>query len=404
MDCANGESFGFDTFRLKENNLRIHFDDTSNSASFPSNDWRIVINDSANGGASYFAVEDSTAGTTPFRVLAGAGNNALYVDAQGDVGVGTATPAVELQVTDGDSPTLRLEQNGSSGFTAQTWDVAGNETNFFVRDATNGSKLPFRIKPGAPTDSIYVAANGDVGMGTDSPSKALHVKRSDGTAKVLIEETTSSVSSRALLELHNQGPVRIILNDVDAGKAWRLKNDNTEFKITESGGGADEFLLDENGNLTIAGTLTQNSDRDTKENFVPLNPRQILEKVAAMPVSRWNFKFDDDDVQHIGPMAQDFHAAFGLGVNERRIAPLDTSGVALAAVQGLYAILQEKSAEIARLEARLAENEVLLQAQQQQLSALETQTQRLAALEAAVATFARLQGSGNAVTTGFIAD
>lgn len=199
FDCVNGESFGFDTLRLKENNLRIHFDDTSSSGSFPRNDWRIVINDTSNGGASYFAVEDSTAGTVPFRVVAGAGNNALYVDAQGDVGVGTSTPAVELQVTDGDSPTLRLEQNGSSGFTAQTWDVAGNETNFFVRDTTNGSKLPFRIRPGAPDNSIYVDTDGDVGMGTASPSNSLHVRRSDGTAKVLIEEASSTVSNRELL-------------------------------------------------------------------------------------------------------------------------------------------------------------------------------------------------------------
>ncbi|MEP5152216.1 hypothetical protein, partial [Planktotalea sp.] len=70
MDCVNGENFGFDTIRLKENNLRIHFDDTSNSASFPGNDWRIVANDSGNGGSNYLAIEDSTAGRVPFRVEA----------------------------------------------------------------------------------------------------------------------------------------------------------------------------------------------------------------------------------------------------------------------------------------------------------------------------------------------
>ena len=49
-DCVNGESFGFDTLRLKENNLRIKFQDTSNSASFPTNDWQLTANDSSNGG------------------------------------------------------------------------------------------------------------------------------------------------------------------------------------------------------------------------------------------------------------------------------------------------------------------------------------------------------------------
>ena len=176
QDCVNGESFSFDTERLKENNLRIHFDDTSTSASFPSNDWRIIINDSENGGANYFAVADATGGTTPFRVMAGAGNNALYIsNSGGNVGMGTASPVVELHVTDGDSPTLRLEQNGSSGFGSQTWDIAGNESNFFVRDVTNGSKLPFRIKPNAPDNALYIAADGDLGFGTATPDGQIDV-------------------------------------------------------------------------------------------------------------------------------------------------------------------------------------------------------------------------------------
>ncbi len=85
LDCPTNPSFGFDTERLQENNLRIHFDDTSTSASFPSNDWRIVVNDSSNGGGNYFAVEDSTAGRQVFRIEAGAIVNSLYVDSEGDV-------------------------------------------------------------------------------------------------------------------------------------------------------------------------------------------------------------------------------------------------------------------------------------------------------------------------------
>jgi len=139
LDCVNGESFGFDTLRLKENNTRFHFDDTSTSASFPSNDWRLIANDSSNGGASYLAIEDGTAGRQVFKVSAGASANALVVDAQSDVGIGTGTPVAELHIRDGDTPTVRLEQDGTSGFQAQTWDVAGNETNFFIRDTTNGS-------------------------------------------------------------------------------------------------------------------------------------------------------------------------------------------------------------------------------------------------------------------------
>ncbi|NQY06769.1 MAG: hypothetical protein HRT68_11430 [Flavobacteriaceae bacterium] len=103
IDAPAAPSFGFDTFRLQENNLRIHFDDTSASASFPGNDWRISINDSTNGGDNYFAIEDATAGLIPFRVEAGAPLNALYVEAVGDIGIKTAEPFVDLHIVEGDT-------------------------------------------------------------------------------------------------------------------------------------------------------------------------------------------------------------------------------------------------------------------------------------------------------------
>ena len=69
FDCVNGESFGFDTIRLKEHNLRIKFDDTSVAASFPRNDWQLTANESANGGASKFSIDDITGGRTPFALV-----------------------------------------------------------------------------------------------------------------------------------------------------------------------------------------------------------------------------------------------------------------------------------------------------------------------------------------------
>jgi hypothetical protein len=80
FDCVNGESFGFDTLRLKENNLRIKFDDTSVAASYPRNDWQLTANDSANGGASKFSIDDISGNRTPFTVEANARSHSLYVD------------------------------------------------------------------------------------------------------------------------------------------------------------------------------------------------------------------------------------------------------------------------------------------------------------------------------------
>lgn len=110
-----------------------------------------------------------------FQVDAGAPANSLRVSSGGNVGIGTATPVLDVHANTTDTPAIRLEQNNSGGFTAQTWDIGANEANFFVRDVTGGSRLSFRIRPGAPTSSIDIAADGDVGIGTGSPDTRLSV-------------------------------------------------------------------------------------------------------------------------------------------------------------------------------------------------------------------------------------
>ncbi len=353
-DCVNGESFGFDTVRLKENNLRIHFDDTSTTASFPPNDWRIRINDSSNGGDSYFAVEDATAGRTPFRVEAGARNNALFVDSQGDVGIGTSTPATDIDIKIGDTPTVRLQQDGTSGFTPQTWEVAGNEAGFFIRDATSGSTLPFRIiTGGAPSQSLVIDGDGDVGVGAGTnPEEALHVERSDGSAQIYVEETGASGNSTMFRLSSNARPIFEIDNNSVASDEglWRFSvANNGDFEINNvgiAGTPAVEFDLANDGDLTIAGTLTENSDKNAKMAIVPVDSDEILAKVTALEVSHWTYKHDaDEGIRHIGPMAQDFYALFGTGAGETGISTLDTSGVALAAIQALSERVEQLTAQ-----------------------------------------------------------
>ena len=261
QDCVNGESFGFDTIRLKENNLRIKFQDTSTAASFPSNDWELKANASANGGDDMFGIVDVDAGRTLFQVFAGAPNNALVVDSQGDVGLGVINPVVDLHVRRGDTPAMRLEQDGSSGFAPQTWDVAGNETNFFIRDVTNGSQLPLRIRPGADSNSIFVDVDNDVGMGTSSPDASLHVRRTDGTAQLLIEEASGTEADRDLMKLVNNGKVGFLLEDTsvaagdNTGREWSIKNNNGNLRFTTApaGVGELEMQISVDGDLSISG-------------------------------------------------------------------------------------------------------------------------------------------------------
>jgi hypothetical protein len=201
LDCVNNESFGFDTIRLKENNTRIKFDDTSTSTGFPNHDWQLTANDSASGGANKFSIEDITAATVPFTVTGSAPTNSVFVDSTGRLGLRTATPVLDIHVATSNTPAMRLEQNNSGGFTAQTWDIAGNEANFFVRDVTGGSRLPFRIRPGAPTSSIDIAASGNVGVGTASPSQRLHIFQAvDANSIVLSENSNNTTGANAAFQ------------------------------------------------------------------------------------------------------------------------------------------------------------------------------------------------------------
>src|SRR5712672_1172746 len=75
LDCVDGEAFGFDTIRLKENNTRIKFDDTSTSPGFPNNDWQLTANDSASGGLNKFSIENTTVATVPFTIVGPAPTN-----------------------------------------------------------------------------------------------------------------------------------------------------------------------------------------------------------------------------------------------------------------------------------------------------------------------------------------
>ncbi len=96
---------------------------------------------------------------------------------------------------------------------------------------------------------------------------------------------------------------------------------------------------------------TDESDRNLKEGFAPVDPRAILAAVAALPIERWSYK--GEAARHLGPMAQDFAAAFGLGADDRHIFPLDAGGVALAAIQGLHGLVQAQRARLEALEREL---------------------------------------------------
>ena len=117
--------------------------------------------------------------------------------------------------------------------------------------------------------------------------------------------------------------------------------------------------LGSTGNLVLAGTLSQASDRQIKQDFTAVNPQAVLDKVAALSIQTWTYT-NDVSRRHLGSVAQDFHAAFGLnGTDDKHIATVDADGVALAAIQGLNQKVEVRSQRsenrIQKLEAENAE-------------------------------------------------
>jgi hypothetical protein len=85
----------------------------------------------------------------------------------------------------------------------------------------------------------------------------------------------------------------------------------------------------------------------------PLDGQEVLERLAALPISTWRYHWEDPGIRHLGPMSQDFMAAFGLDADERMINLLDASGVAMVSIQALYRRLERLTARVCELEARL---------------------------------------------------
>jgi hypothetical protein len=104
---------------------------------------------------------------------------------------------------------------------------------------------------------------------------------------------------------------------------------------------------------------------------VPVRRDELLAKLAAVPVSTWTYK--TDDIRHMGPMAQDFSAAFGLGIDDKTVSPMDLAGVSMAAVQALNDVVQEKDKEIADLKSRLESLEKLVQSMAEAKAATQPQ-------------------------------
>ncbi|MBA4150817.1 MAG: tail fiber domain-containing protein [Verrucomicrobia bacterium] len=257
----------------------------------PESSYGIEHTDGTRRLSTFLAGDGAWLGTTspdPLHFYVNDGSNALTINTNGRVGIGTTNPGKALQIgesTTGSEGMIRLTSRTSSGGpVGRTWDIGvpqtgdiatGNGYSFVINDTGLGTNSQFLVQWGT----------GNVGIGTNNPSQRLHVV----------------------------------------------------------------------GNILATGTITPSSDRNLKKNFATVDAREVLEAVVALPIQQWTYKAEADAVRHFGPMAQDFHAAFGLGADDVTIATVDADGVALAAIQGLNQKLEETRTENAELKRELSE-------------------------------------------------
>ncbi len=193
-----------------------------------------------------------------------------------------------------------------------------------------------------PEGVLFVTA-GKVGINTPSPAQPLHlVGPSGGPGARFQFDALAPVTSTYTFQIDIRGNFAVT----------RQGDSKTAFQVRKADDAGMGSTLIVNGSVQ-ATNFKQASSRELKTAFAALDGAEVLEKVAALPISSWSFKSDAKGERHVGPMAEDFHAAFGLGSGARHISTGDATGIALAAIQGLQRELAERDRRIEELVGRL---------------------------------------------------
>lgn len=256
---------------------------------------------------------------------------------------GPTTATGPLSVSGGMNIDQADANNGSDTANALTFGASSGEGIASQRTASGtGNQYDLALFTGF-NPRLTILNGGNIGIGTSTPTAPFHVQGGQsGTFAnpvALIVNTNTTTPSPALRIINAggapaDGALSVSVNSVGNGLL-------AEF------GNANSFVTTIANNGTISATaFNTTSDRNAKEDFESISPVAILEKVASLPISSWDFK-TVAGVKHLGPVAQDFHAAFGLnGTDDKHISLVDEGGVALAAIQGLNQKLREKEATI----------------------------------------------------------
>ncbi|MBV7333605.1 tail fiber domain-containing protein [Chloroflexi bacterium TSY] len=330
---------------------------------------------------------------------------AMRVTTAGNIGIGTASPdsLLHLRKTGTqNSAALKVEADDNVGIWALS--TVNKDAFFHLGTAIGGYSIGMTndhdpgdllFKEGSSV-SMIIETGGEVGIGTTEPSTALHVSggsnwwRNNGNESNPVAGDALRVSTNSAqgIGIHRTGDPSLRLNfvhDNDNNEAVRAASVHGLRTHSAVGGEAADLTFDTKGvsdpyviermritsagyvgigqsnpqhplhmasgaHVTAGGVWTNASDRNLKENFEPVDGHEVLAKLAELSVTRWNYRDEDASIKHIGPMAQDFHAAFGLGADDKHIGTVDTDGVLIAAIQALQERIDQLEAQLEALD------------------------------------------------------